>query len=466
MKSSKLAGIVLAAGKGTRMRSERAKVLHEICGRPLVHYAVRAAIGAGANPVVAVVGHQAGEVEVALRGAFDAKALRFALQKQQKGTADAVLAAEPQLKGHRGPVLILSGDAPLITEEVLSRLAETREQSGSALAFLTVTLDDPTGYGRVVRDPGGKPARIVEEKDASAEQRRIREVNAGFYCADPAFLWEALGQVDNKNRQKELYLTDLVAMAAAGPGVVAVEARPSEAAGVNDRAELARARRAITGRIAAQLLADGVTIEDPDRFDCDDGVEVGVDTVIEPAVRLRGATRIGPGCIIGQGSILIDATLGKGVTVRPYSLLEEASVATDAVVGPFARLRPGTTLAEGSHVGNFVELKKTALGKGSKANHLTYLGDAEIGDGVNIGAGTITCNYDGEKKHPTRIGDGAFVGSDATLVAPVELGKNAYVGAGSTITDDVPAGALAIGRGRQVVKAGWVAKRSTGRGKK
>jgi bifunctional UDP-N-acetylglucosamine pyrophosphorylase/glucosamine-1-phosphate N-acetyltransferase len=313
-----------------------------------------------------------------------------------------------------------------------------------------------------VRDERGRPLRIVEEKDASDEQRRIREVNAGLYCVDASFLWRALGKVNAKNAQKEFYLTDLIAFAREGDGCVAVEGSPLDASGVNDRAELARAGRELQARRALELMRGGVSIEDPARFDCDEGVAIGADTVIEPNVRLRGATRIGAGCTLGQGTVIVDAEIAEGVTVKPYSVIEQARVARGAIIGPFARLRPDTEVGEDAHVGNFVELKKTKLGKGSKANHLTYLGDASIGAGANIGAGTITCNYDGEKKHLTEIGDGVFVGSDATLVAPLKLGKKAYIGAGSTITEDVPPNALAIGRGRQVMKPGWVTKRKRG----
>jgi bifunctional UDP-N-acetylglucosamine pyrophosphorylase/glucosamine-1-phosphate N-acetyltransferase len=454
-----LAAIVLAAGKGTRMKSQKAKVLHEICGRPLAFFSVRAALEVGADPVVTVVGHQAEAVEAVLGAALPGGALRFAVQQEQLGTAHAVLAARDALGDHPGPVAIVSGDTPLLTAATLRRVVEARARAGAAIAVAVMTLEDPRGYGRIVRGDDGAPRAIVEEKDASEAERAIREVNAGLYCVDGAFLWDALSRVGASNAQREFYLTDLVALAAAGPGAVAVEVPPLEAAGVNDREELSRAGRAMTARIASELMRAGVTIEDPARFDVDEGVAIGPDTVIEPGVRLRGRTRIGAGCRIGQGAVLTDAAVADSVTVKPYSVVEDAVIGARAIVGPFSRLRPGTELGEDVHVGNFVETKKARLGKGSKASHLTYLGDAVIGAGVNVGAGTITCNYDGEKKHETRIGDGAFIGSDATLVAPVEIGAGAYVGAGSTITEAVPAGALAVGRGRQVIKVGWVAAR-------
>jgi bifunctional UDP-N-acetylglucosamine pyrophosphorylase/glucosamine-1-phosphate N-acetyltransferase len=453
------AAIVLAAGKGTRMKSRRAKVLHEVCGRPLAYYPVKRALESGADPVVVVVGHQADEVEAALRAHLPDAPLRFAIQREQLGTAHAVLSARAALRGFDGQVLILSGDTPLLTAEALRAVIEKRRRA--ALAFATMTLENPTGYGRVVHAPHGGPALVVEEKDATPQERTITEVNAGLYCADAAFLWKTLARVGSRNVQREFYLTDLVALAAEGPGAVAARVSPVEAAGVNDQEELSLAARAMTRHIAQALMKAGVTIEDPERFDCDDGVQIGPDTVIEPSVRLRGATRVGAGCRIGQGAILKDTTVADGAVVKPYCVFDGASLGARCEVGPFSRLRPGADVGEGAHVGNFVELKKTRLGKGSKANHLTYLGDATVGAAVNVGCGTVTCNYDGTAKHPTIIDDGAFIGSDAILVAPVRVGAGAYVAAGSTITEDVPAGALALGRARQTNKEGWVASRKS-----
>jgi bifunctional UDP-N-acetylglucosamine pyrophosphorylase/glucosamine-1-phosphate N-acetyltransferase len=453
-----LAAVVLAAGKGTRMKSQKAKVLHEVAGRPLAYYPVKRALELGADRVVVVVGHQGDAVEAALSAAFPGAPLRFALQREQLGTAHAVLQAKGALRGHDGPVAILSGDTPLLQTETLRAVVAARGRGRAAIALATMTLDAPRGYGRIVRDGRGRPVRVVEEKDATEIERAITEVNAGLYCADAAFLWKGLARVGSKNAQGEFYLPDLVAMAPEG-GAVAVAVPPEEAAGVNDRAELARAARVLVGRLADAFMRAGVTIEDPARFDCDEAVEIAAEAVIEPNVRLRGRSRIGAGATIGAGSVLSDAVIGDGVTLKPYTVIEEATVAAGAIVGPFARIRPGSEIGEGAHVGNFVETKKTRLGKGAKANHLTYLGDADVGAGVNVGAGTITCNYDGEKKHPTRIGDGAFIGSDSILVAPIEIGAGAYVAAGSTLTDAVPAGALALGRARQVNKEGWVAHR-------
>ena len=456
-----LAAVVLAAGKGTRMKSRTAKVLHEIGGRPLVWNAVKRALDAGASPVVVVVGHQAEAVEAALVASLPGAPLRFAVQEKQLGTAHAVLAARRALRGFDGPVAILSGDVPLLETETLLQVVRTRARARAPLAFATMALETPRGYGRVVRDAGGRPARIVEEKDASDAERAIREVNAGLYCADATFLWKSLAKVGADNAQDEFYLTDLVAMAARRDGAVTVEVPPEEASGVNDREELARAAKVLLRRRARALMRSGVTIEDPDRFDCDEGVEVGPDTVIEPGARLLGRTRIGAACRIGAGAILRDAAVANQVSIRPYTVVEEATIQARAILGPFSRVRPGSDIGEEAHVGNFVETKKAALGKGAKANHLAYLGDAVVGAGANIGAGTITCNYDGEKKHPTRIGAGAFVGSDSILVAPVEIGDGAYIAAGSVITEGVPSGALAFGRARQVTKEGWVAARNS-----
>ncbi|HTP25098.1 MAG TPA: bifunctional UDP-N-acetylglucosamine diphosphorylase/glucosamine-1-phosphate N-acetyltransferase GlmU, partial [Anaeromyxobacteraceae bacterium] len=304
--------------------------------------------------------------------------------------------------------------------------------------------------------------RIVEARDATEAERELREVNAGLYCLDAAFLWSALARVKPANAQGEFYLTDLVAMATARGGTVAVQIPVQEAAGVNDRAELAQSGRVLVARLADAFMRAGVTIEDPARFDCADGVEIAPDAVIEPGVRLLGRTRVGAGAVVGAGSILTDADVGEGVTVKPYTVIEDARLLAGAIVGPFARIRPASEVGEGAHVGNFVELKKTRLGKGSKANHLTYLGDATIGERVNVGCGTITCNYDGQKKNPTIIGDGAFIGSDSILVAPITVGEGAYVAAGSTLTADVPPNALAVARSRQVTKEGWVLARRTG----
>ncbi|HTP24319.1 MAG TPA: sugar phosphate nucleotidyltransferase, partial [Anaeromyxobacteraceae bacterium] len=341
------AAIVLAAGKGKRMKTQRAKVLHEVCGRPLAYYPVKRAVEAGAHPVVVVLGHQAENVKSTLCAHLPSAPIRFAVQKEQLGTAHAVRSARNALRGFQGQVLILCGDTPLLTLETLRVVIERRGRA--ALSFATMTLENPTGYGRVVHAPHGRPALVVEEKDATPEERTIREVNAGLYCVEAGFLWKTLARVNSKNAQREFYLTDLVALAAEGPGAVAARVSPIEAAGVNDLEELSLAARALTRHIGQALMKSGVTIEDPERFDCDDGVEVGPDTILEPSVRLRGRTRIGAGCHIGQGAILIDSTVAPGAIVKPYCVLEQAVVGPAAIVGPFARLRPGADVGAESH---------------------------------------------------------------------------------------------------------------------
>lgn len=453
-----LAAIVLCAGKGTRMKSERPKVLHPLLGRPLCYYPIARALELGASPLVAVVGHQGDEVEGVLSRAFPGRGVRFAVQREQRGTADAVKSAEAALAGFEGAVLVLYGDVPLIRAETLAALVEAYRGAGSKLAMVTTELADPTGYGRVVRHEG-KVVRVVEQKDCTAEQARISEGNAGLYVVEAQFLWRALGQVAPQNAQRELYLTDLVELAARAGEVAVVKAAFEEVAGVNDRVELAARAGALQQRINLRHMRAGVTLADPSTAYIDEDVVIGPDTEIGPLVTVQAGCRIGANVRIGQGCVLQATTVADGTVVKPYSVFEEAQVGRDCQIGPFSRLRPGTQLAEQVHLGNFVETKKAAIGRGSKANHLAYLGDAEIGAGVNVGAGTITCNYDGVNKNKTVLEDGVFIGSDSQLVAPVRVGKDAYVGAGSTITQDVPAGALALSRARQATKEGWVAKK-------
>jgi bifunctional UDP-N-acetylglucosamine pyrophosphorylase/glucosamine-1-phosphate N-acetyltransferase len=365
----------------------------------------------------------------------------------------------------RGTVLLLCGDTPLVTAETLQRLVRAKQESRAPLAFITTRPGDPKGYGRVVRNEKGSPERVVEEKDASPAEKKIGEVNAGIYLADAAFLFKALGQAGRNNAQGEYYLTDIVSAAAAAaregraPWPATIEASEEEVSGVNDRAQLAWSAARLRERRLSALMRDGVTIVDPGVTYVDEGVEIGADTVLEPLVSLRGKTRLGRGVEVGQGCVLVDMEVADGARILPYSHLTASQVGKGAIVGPFARLRPGAQLGEGSHVGNFVELKKTVLGKGSKANHLSYLGDAVIGEGVNVGAGTITCNYDGKKKHVTTIEDGAFIGSDTQLIAPVTVHKGAYVGTGTTVREDVPAGSLAVSAGKQRNIEGWVEKK-------
>jgi bifunctional UDP-N-acetylglucosamine pyrophosphorylase/glucosamine-1-phosphate N-acetyltransferase len=454
-----LTAIVLAAGKGTRMRSERAKVLHEACGRPLVAFAVERAREAGAGKVVVVVGHQADAVRAKVSQLFPA-GVSFALQAEQKGTGHAVTCARDAAPFEPGDVLVLSGDVPLVKLETVQAVVRARREAGAAMALVTMRPPSPRGYGRIVKDASGHVARIVEERDASPAERAIDEVNAGLYCFDAAFLAGQLGRMTPQNAQGEYYLTDLVRFAReAGRGVVATMADHVEMSGVNDRAELAVIEAALRRELNLAHMRAGVTMRDPASTYVDAGVVLAEDVELGPQVSLHGKTVVSRGARIGQGAVVIDSTVGEGVEVKPYSHLEGAAVGARSVIGPFARLRPATELAENVHIGNFVETKKARIGAGSKANHLAYLGDAVIGQGCNVGAGTITCNYDGVLKHETRLGDGVFIGSDTQLVAPVTLGDGAYVGAGSTITKDVPADALAFSRAPQTVKDGWAAKR-------
>jgi bifunctional UDP-N-acetylglucosamine pyrophosphorylase/glucosamine-1-phosphate N-acetyltransferase len=453
------AAVVLCAGKGTRMKSEKAKVLHPILGRPLCAYPVARALEVGASPVVPVVGHQSEAVTAALRALFPDRPLTFAVQQEPRGTADAVRSARDALAGFEGPVLILYGDTPLLRAETLSSLTWAYHQSGAPLAMVTTTPPDPQGYGRVVRDAQGQVVRVVEQKDCSREQAAIREVNAGVYVVDSRFLWEALASISPTNAQGELYLTDLVELAARKAKLGVVTADFQETAGVNDRAELAACARILQERINLRHMKAGVTLLDPSSTFIEEGVQIEPDVEVGPQVTLAGKTTVRRRATIGQGSVLTDATVGEETQVKPYTVMEQAEVGPRCIVGPFARLRPGTALSEQVHVGNFVETKKALIGAGTKANHLSYLGDAVIGSGVNVGAGTITCNYDGVNKHQTVVEDGVFIGSDTQLVAPVRVGQGSYVGAGTTVTEDVPPMSLAISRSAQVNKEGWVSKK-------
>jgi len=455
-----VAAIVLAAGKGTRMRSSTAKVLHPLLGRPLLAYPLDACRRAGVDRIVAVVGHQADEVRRALGG----EGVEFALQVEQRGTGHAALCAREALGGFAGTALILCGDVPLIRPETLRRLAATHQDAGARITVLTMEPDDPTGYGRLVRDADGWVERIVEEADATEEEKAIREVNTGTYAVELPWLWEALARVGSDNAQGEVYLTDAVALAARDGAAAAVALPdPAEALGVNSRVHLAEAGRELRDRINRAWMEAGVTLEDPATAWIEPGVELEPDVILGPGVRLAGATRVAAGTRIDTGCVLVDTQVGPDCYLKPYCVLTEARLEAGAQVGPFAHLRPGAVVGPQARVGNFVEMKKAVLGRGSKANHLTYLGDATVGEGANIGAGTITCNYDGVNKHPTEIGDRAFIGSNTSLVAPVRVGDGAVVGAGSTITKDVPAGALGVARGKQRNVEGW-SERKPGKG--
>jgi bifunctional UDP-N-acetylglucosamine pyrophosphorylase / glucosamine-1-phosphate N-acetyltransferase len=453
--------VVLAAGKGTRMKCGRPKVLHTLAGETLIGHVLRAARALSPETLTLVVGHQAAELQAALGG----HGLHYALQEPQLGTGHAVLQAEPLLAGRTGTMVLLSGDVPLLRAATLERLVNHHVGRGAAATVLTACFARPYGYGRVLRHEG-RITRIVEERDASAEQRKVKEINSGIYALAIEPLFDALRGIATENSQGEYYLPDLVPIyrkRGLTVETVLVE-HPEEVRGVNSQGELAELGAIVREKRIAELLAAGVTIVDPATTYVDVDVEVGPDTMLHPNVYLEGRTRIGAACEIHAGARIVDSTVGDGAVVKNYSVVESSDIGPRASVGPFAHLRPGSTLGEDTRVGNFVELKKTTMGAGSKANHLAYLGDAAIGANVNVGAGTITCNYDGTAKHPTTIEDDVFIGSDTQLIAPVTVGRGAYVAAGSSITDDVPGGALAIARGRQVNKEGWAARKRQARG--
>ena len=448
-----LHAVILAAGLGKRMRSNRAKVLHPVAGRPMVEHVVRAAEAAGVDRVVVVVGHQGEQVQALL-----GERVVYARQEEPLGTGHAVLQAEAAVTGAQD-VLVLYGDTPLLDGALLRQLVEAHRQSGAAATLLTVELDDPTGYGRIVRDAGGRVVRIVEEADATAAERAIREVNTGIACYRREPLFAALRRLTPANAQGEYYLVDVVEhLGREGYPVATVTAPdPQQVEGVNDREALARAEAILRQRIRRRWMAAGVTFIDPASAWVDDDVEIGRDTVIYPQTVIAAGSRIGEGCRIGPGAHITGSVLGNGVQVW-YSVVEDSQLGDGCRVGPFSHLRPGCRIAPGVHIGNFAELKNAEVGEGTKVNHHSYLGDARVGAGVNIGAGTVTVNYDGARKHPTVIEDGAFIGCNANLVAPVRVGRGAYVAAGSTINQDVPADALAIARERQVNKEGWAAR--------
>jgi bifunctional UDP-N-acetylglucosamine pyrophosphorylase / glucosamine-1-phosphate N-acetyltransferase len=449
--------IVLAAGKGTRLRSDLAKVLHRAGGRSLVEHVVRACQPLGAAEILVVVGHQAADVRAVIT-TLGAKAV---LQEPQRGTGHAVQVAREAIGARAKVAIVLPGDAPLIRTETLAALAQAHRSGRAAATVLTARLDDPTGYGRIIRKPDGTVAAIVEEKAADKGQRAIQEINSSIYCFTLEKLWPCLDELRPENAHRELYLTDAIALLnQRGEKVLAQMGEDShEILGCNTRAELAEVDRIFRRRKAAALMDSGVTIYLPETVLIDPEVEIGRDSVIEPGVQLLGKTRIGPGCTIRTGSVLADAVLAEGVMVRQHCLVASSRLGPGVVVGPFSHLRDGAELRAGARVGNYVEVKKSTLHEGVKAMHLAYLGDASVGRDTNIGAGTITCNYDGVHKNPTTIGERVFVGSDSALVAPIKIGDGAYIAAGSTVTEDVPADALAIARGRQVNKEGWAAER-------
>ncbi|HMD95898.1 MAG TPA: bifunctional UDP-N-acetylglucosamine diphosphorylase/glucosamine-1-phosphate N-acetyltransferase GlmU [Terriglobia bacterium] len=457
--------LILAAGKATRFKSDRSKMLHPLAGLPLGEYALRTALTLQPDRAYLVVGHQAESV----RQAFERPGLTFIEQKEQRGTGHALIVARPELE--RCPsqtLLVMAGDAPLLDAATLRGLIEAHVKARAAATVLTAVLDNPQGYGRIVRAGGARIRAIVEEKIANAAQKRIREINSGIICFNIPKLLARLGELTDQNAQKEYLLTDLAAILNRHrEKVIAFRVEdPCEVMGVNDRVELAQMESILRRRKAEALMRAGVTVVHPEVTYIDELVEVGPDTVIEPGVSLLGKTSVGRGCRLGPYSTITESSLADRVTVRQSSVISSSMLASDTSVGPFAHVRDGAVLEDGARIGNFVEVKKSQVGRGTKALHLTYLGDATLGEKVNVGAGTVTCNYDGEKKHPTVMEDGVFIGSGTMLVAPVRVGKGSYVAAGSTITEDVPPESLGIGRAPQVNKEGWVGRKKKAVGSK
>jgi bifunctional UDP-N-acetylglucosamine pyrophosphorylase / glucosamine-1-phosphate N-acetyltransferase len=448
--------VILAAGKGTRLKSSLAKVLHMAGGRPLVEQVVVACAPSKAKKVVAIIGHQAEQVAAVV----EPHDVETVLQQPQNGTGHAMLVAKRAL-GNAKFAVVLPGDAPLIRPETVKAMLATHRSGNAAATILSAVLADPSGYGRIVRKSETQVGAIVEDSQLTPEQRELNEINSSMYCFTLAKLWPALGKVKPYNKHREIYLTDAIGVLASSGETVLAQIVPDsrEVLGCNTRADLAEVDRIFRERKREELMAAGVTIQLPETVLIDPEVTAGEDCTLEPGVQLLGKTKLGARCKIGTGSVLLDAILDDGVTVRAHSLIEESRLDHGSIVGPFARLRTGTHLKAGARVGNFVETKKAVIGEGAKVPHLSYIGDAKLGSKTNIGAGTITCNYDGVNKHQTTIGNKVFIGSDSVLVAPVRIGDGAYVAAGSAITENVPADALGIARGRQSNKKGWASKK-------
>lgn len=451
-----LAAVILAAGKGTRMKSALAKVLHPICGQAMLGYPLQAARQAGFEQLCVVVGHQAESV----RQAFAAAEVDWVEQTEQLGTGHALQCAAESLTGFSGTLLLLCGDVPLLRPETLQQLQKYHARERAAVTVLTAEMPNPTGYGRIIRE-GEQVLRIVEEKDAGEQEKQLSEINTGTYLFDAEFVFAALKTLKTDNAQGEYYLTDVVAAAvAAGKKTRAIcVADPTEVMGINDRCQLAEAEALMRWRVNTELMRGGVSMIDPTTVYVDTAVDVGADTLLHPNVQLRGATKIGANCTLESGVVVVDSTIADGVHLKAGSAIEESQVGPACKIGPMAHLRPGTVLAGNNKIGNFVETKKATLGEGSQSSHLTYIGDAEVGCNVNFGCGTITCNYDGASKHKTTIEDDVFIGSDVQFVAPIHIGRNSLIGAGSTITKDVPADSLAISRSEQKNVVGWALRK-------
>ncbi len=444
--------IILAAGKGTRMKSDTIKVLHPLASRPLLAYSLDLGWRLEPRELFLVVGFQAERVREAFAGVHPSP--QWVIQPEQKGTADAVRCVLPRVREEVSTVVVLYGDVPLLKKSTLDNLLEKHHREGAAVTVLTALMENPHGYGRILRDPNGRILRIVEEADADEKEKQIQEINTGIYCIQFRFLLDAIDHLNADNAQGEYYLTDLVAHGESIGVPIGSECtdEPFRALGINSRNDLARAEQVLRHEICDRWMREGVTLQDPLTTYIDPSVSLEPDTVVEPGCHLRGNTRIGRGCTLGAGSIIVDSTVGDGSLIRPYSVLEECRLGENARVGPMAHLRAGTVLDRDVCVGNFVETKNARVGESTLAAHLSYLGDCEIGARVNIGCGTITCNYDGTRKQTTVIEDDVFVGSDTQLIAPVRIGREAFIGSGSTITEDVPAGAMALSRAPQKVK--------------
>jgi bifunctional UDP-N-acetylglucosamine pyrophosphorylase/glucosamine-1-phosphate N-acetyltransferase len=453
MAGSELALVIMAAGKGTRMRSERPKVLHEVCGRSILMHTVVMGRELGAARIVVIAGHGIDQVRKAVEG----QGVEVVEQREQLGTAHAALQARDALAGHTGPVLVMNGDHPLYRASTFAGLIDAWRNASADLAILVTELPDPSGYGRVLRDARGAVQRIVEERDADTAMRALREVNLGAYLARGRWLFDALAKIGNQNAQREYYLTDLIEIAGAMGGrvVTAVASDWVETMGINDRAQLAEAERILRRRINERWMREGVTLVDPERSYIDVDCEIGPDTTIEPGVRIRRGTSIGAGCRLDPGVVIEESRLGDGCWIKPNTWIEKSRLGNDCIVGPSAHFRPDVELGDGCRIGNFVEIKNSKLGAGTKADHLSYIGDADIGRKVTFACGAITVNYDGRHKHRTTVGDDAFVGCNANLIAPVTVEPRAFVAAGTTVTDQVPGGALALGRARQKNVLGW-----------
>ncbi|HKU40299.1 MAG TPA: bifunctional UDP-N-acetylglucosamine diphosphorylase/glucosamine-1-phosphate N-acetyltransferase GlmU [Polyangiales bacterium] len=449
--------LVLAAGQGKRMRSSLPKVAHPLLGRPMLTYPVDAALAAGANQVVCVIGHGAEQVSQLLAARYGDR-VRTALQPEQRGTGDAARCGAAALPDFSGYLVIVYGDSALITSSALGSLLEHTRRESAVVGLLTSTVPDATGYGRIIRDASGRISSIREQRDCSPSEAALREFNPGVYAIQASFFRDAISQLTPNNAQGELYLTDLVALAAQSGRVAGLAWDAAELHGINDRAELAERERDLALRVARQHMQNGVTLRDPNRVRIEPGVAIEPDAVIGVDVELRGETKVAARATIDVGCVLTDVVVQEGAQLLPYCVAAQSVIGPGCRIGPFANLRPGSELAKDVHIGNFVETKQTKVGEGSKANHLSYLGNGVIGKGVNVGAGTIFCNYDGYNKYTTTLDDGSFIGSDSQLVAPVTVGKNAYVGTGTTVTMDVPEDALAIGRARQENKPGLGAR--------